>query len=161
MSAVTDTLTYADRWSERWPNEFEELDADEARRRHGTGELYTVILGDAESPDAYLEVRLEAGFVGVYFLDDERRNYLTYLFGKHDGENQLFLEQAIWRTFDGSGNVRSGQAYHFKRDGTVFLREKDYEKREATRGEKQDDVSGNWEPVPEFGRYESIARRER
>ena len=57
--------------------------------------------------------------------------------------------------------MRSGQAYHFKRDGTVFLREKDYEKREATRGEKQDDVSGNWEPVPEFGRYESIARRER
>ena len=38
---------------------------------------------------------------------------------------------------------------------------KGYEQREATRGEKHDDVSGNWEPVPEFGRYESITRIER
>ena len=158
METVADTLTYYDRYSERWTGQFEELGEDEARRRHETGDLYTVILGDPESADAYLEVRLEAGFVGVYFLDDDGRNHLTYLFGKQDGEDRLFLEQAIWREFDETGKPRRGQAFHFKRDGTVYLREKDYEKREATRGEKQDDVSGNWEPVPEFGHYESIAR---
>jgi hypothetical protein len=33
--------------------------------------------------------------------------------------------------------------------------------RKAERGETRDDVSSNWEPVPEFGSYESIARVER
>jgi hypothetical protein len=161
MSAVAETVTYAERWLRRRPGDIEELDENEARRRHETGALYTAILGHPESADAYLEVRLEAGFVGVYFLDNEGRNHLTYLFGKLDGEDRLFLEQAITREFDDDGNVRHGKAYHFKRDGTIYLEEKDYENREAFRGEKQDDVSGNWEPVPEFGRYESIARVER
>ena len=161
MSAVADTITYAERWSERRPDDFDELEPDEARRRHDAGELYTAILGDREAPSAYLEIRLEAGFVGVHFLDEEGRDGVTYLFGRQDGEDQLFLERAIWREFGEDGEVRSGQVYAFKRTGTICLEEKDYESREASRGEKQDDVSGNWEPVPEFGRYESIVRLER
>jgi hypothetical protein len=161
MSALADTVVYAERWSERRPDDFDELDPDEARRRHETGELYTAILGDPDAPSAYLEIRLEAGFVGVHFLDADGRNHVSYLFGKRDGEDQLFLEQAIWREFGENDEVRRGQAYVFKRDGTIYLEEKDYATREASRGEKKDDVSGNWEPVPEFGRYESIARVER
>lgn len=160
MSAV-ETLTYMDRWSERRPTQFEELNEDEARHRHETGELYTVLLGDPESPSAYLEVRLEVGFVGVHFLDGDGRNYLTYLFGKQDGDDQLFREQAIWREYNENGKIRKGEAYIFKRDGTIYLDEKDYEKQQAWEGKKQDDLSNNWEPVPEFGHYDSIARIER
>jgi hypothetical protein len=160
-AGVADTVTYAERWSKRRPGHFKELDPQEARRRHDVGELYTVILGDPESADAYLEVRLEVGFVGVHFLDEDGRGYVTYLFAKQDGDDRLFLNQASRREFDEDGNVRRGQVYYFERDGTIHFEEKDYEKREAKLGEKRDDVSGNWEPVPAFGRYESIARLER
>jgi hypothetical protein len=161
MSAVAETLTYVDRWSEKWPTEFEELDEDEARRRHDAGELYTVLLGDPESPSAYIEVRLGVGYVGVLFLDENGRNNLTYLFAKDKTDDRLFLQQVSWRDYDEDGKIRNGTSYHFKRDGTIYSEEKDYEKQEAWKGEKQDDVSGNWEPVPEFGQYDSIARRDR
>jgi hypothetical protein len=158
---MTDTVTYAERWLDGRPDEVEELDDAEARSRHESGELYTAILGDRESPRAYVDVRLEKGFVGVHFLDDDGRNHVTYLFGKGDGDDRLFLEQAVWRQFDDDGEVARGDAYYFKRDGTIHLESKDYVNRTAERGDKHDDVSGNWEPVPEFGDYESIARLER
>lgn len=161
MSAVADTTIYADRWSERWPDTFDELDEEEARRRHESGELYTAVLGDGEARHAYVEVRLEKGFAAVHFLDDEGRNFVTYVFGKQAGDDDMFLERASWRRYGEDGALTRGETYFFKRDGTIQLEEKDYERREATRGEKQDDVSGNWEPVPEFGSYESIARLER
>jgi hypothetical protein len=161
MSAVAETLTYVDRWSEEFPTEFEQLDEDEARRRHESGELYTVLLGDPDSPSEYLEIRLEAGYVGVTFLDGDGRNYLAYTFAKEPSDERLFLQQASFREFDEQGKVRKGETYHFKRDGIVFRTRKDYETREAWEGKTEDDVSGNWEPVPEFGRYESIARRDR
>ena len=78
-----------------------------------------------------------------------------------DGDDRLFLERATWRTYGDDGEVAAGESYFFDRNGTVHLERKDYVRREAERGEKQDDVSGNWEPVPEFGEFESIARPER
>lgn len=42
----------------------------------------------------------------------------------------------------------------------MHLERENYATREAERSEKQDDVSGNWEPVAEFGEYDSIARAE-
>jgi hypothetical protein len=156
-----DSVTYAERWSDLVPGPVDDLDDEQARQRHESGELYTAILSDGFTPRAYLEVRLEVGFVAVHFLDDERRNHVTYVFGREKGEDQLFLQRATWREFGADSQVARGQTFYFKRDGTIYLEEKDYERREATRGEKQDDVSGNWELVPAFGRYESIARLER
>jgi hypothetical protein len=161
VSTVTDTVTYAERWLDGRPDDVERIDEDEARRRHESGELYTAVLGDPSAPRAYVDVRLEKGFVGVHFLDDEGRDYATYLFGKQKGDDELFLEQAIWREFSSGTEVRRGEAYIFKRDGTIHLDVVDYVQQEAQEGKKQDDVSGNWEPVPEFGQYDSIARLER
>jgi hypothetical protein len=161
MSTAADTVTYAARWSEPVGGPVDELDEDEAQRRHEAGELYTAILGDGMTPRAYVEVRLEKGFVGVHFLDDDGRNFATYLFGKQADDDALFLERATWREYDEDGELVRGEAYFFKPDGTIHVESKDYVEREASRGDKRDDVSGNWEPVPEFGRYESVTRLER
>jgi hypothetical protein len=160
---MTNTVTYAERWLDRRPDDVENLDEDEARSRHEKGKLYTAILGDPSEPRAYVDVRLERNFVGVHFLDEEGRNYVTYLFGKPKGQDkdQLFLEQATWRVFGENDQVLRGETYFFKPDGKIVLDVTDFVSRESQKGEKTDDVSGNWEPVPEFGEYDSIARLER
>jgi hypothetical protein len=154
-------VQYAERWLSRRSRPGPPIDADEARRRHEAGELYTAVLGDPERPTAYLDVRLETGYVGVHFLDDGGRPYLTYAFAREPGsDDDLFLQQATYREYEG-GEVVRGDAYYFEPDGRVVKEHKDYARREAERGETRDDVSSNWEPVPEFGSYESIARVER
>jgi hypothetical protein len=154
-------VQYADRWLSRRGRPGAALDADEARRRHEAGELYTVVLGDPDQPTAYLDVRNEVGFVGVHFLDEARRPYLTYLFARDpNSDDDLFLEQATYREYEGDEVVR-GDAYYFEPDGKVVKEHKDYVQEEAERGETRDDVSSNWEPVPAFGSYDSIARLER
>jgi len=161
MSTTHSSVQYADRWLSRRGKPGRAIDVDEARRRHETGELYTVVLGDQERPTSYLDVRLEAGFVGVHFFDDAGRPYLTYHFARDPNSgDDLFLEQVSYREYEGEEVVR-GDAYYFKPDGTVVKEHKDYVRRDADRGETRDDVSSNWEPVPEFGSYESIARLER
>lgn len=158
---TTTDVTYAERWWQRKRKATGPLTEEEARRRHESGELYVAVLGDPERPDAAVEVRLEAGFVGVRLLDDQGREYLTYLFGRDPAaSDDLFLEQATWREFDGDEVVR-GDTYHFKKDGTAVVERVDYATKEAETAELRPDVSSNWEPVPEFGQYESIARRDR
>jgi len=161
VSTVTDTVKYAERWLDGRPDDVEEIDDEEARRRHASGQLYTAILGDPSAPRAYVDVRLERGFVGVHFLDDDGRDYVTYLFGKQKGDDRMFLEQATWREYGTGDDVRRGENYIFKRDGTIHIDVVNYENRERQGGDKEEDVSGNWEPVPEFGEYESVARLER
>jgi hypothetical protein len=161
MSAVAETITYAERWSDAAGGPVDELGEDEARRRHESGELYVAVLGGDERPRAYVEARLEKGFVGVHFLDEDGRNTVTYVFGREDDDERMFLQRATWRDFAADGEVARGESYTFKRDGTIYVESKDYVTREASRGEKKDDVSSNWEPVPAFGEYDSIARLER
>lgn len=161
MSTTHSAVQYADRWLTRRGKPGAPIDEDEARRRHESGKLYTVVLGDPERPAAYLDVRNETGFVGVHFLDDAGRPYLTYHFARDpNSDDDLFLEQATYREYVGDEVVR-GDAYTFAPDGRVVKEHKDYLLHEAERGETRDDVSSNWEPVPEFGSYESIARVER
>ena len=155
------TVSYAERWSNRARRAVDPLDADTAHERHASGALYTAVLGDPDHPDAYLEVRLEAGFVGVHFLDDRLRNSMSYLFAREPGsEGDLFLEQVTRREYD-DGELVLGEAYFFERDGSARVEKKDYRRDEVETYEVRSDPSANWEPVPEFGRYESIARVER
>src|SRR4051794_23963087 len=98
MSAVADTITYAERWSDLAGGPVDELDEDDARRRHDSGELYVAVLRDDDgAPSAYLEVRLEKGYAAVHFLDEEGRNHATYVFGREEGEDRMFLQRATWR----------------------------------------------------------------
>src|SRR6266496_2824983 len=107
-------LQYAERWSSLRDGPIGPLDPKEARRRHEAGELYTVVLGDPERPTAYLDVRLEAGFVGVHFFDDTGRGYLTYVFARDPAsDDDLFLQEVTYREFEGD-EVALGDAYFFK-----------------------------------------------
>jgi hypothetical protein len=154
-------VSYSKRWTSRRRSAVEPLDPDEARRRHEAGELYTAIIGDPDRPRAYVEVRPEAGFVSVHFLDDDRRDVMEYVFARDGGDGDLFLEQVIRRELGDGGEPQLVETHFFDRGGIVHVEKKDYATRMQESFDVEADVSGNWEPMPEFGRYESIARVER
>ena len=110
-------------------------------------------------PKAFIEFK--RGYVGVEFLDASLRCYLSYTF-QEVKPNRLFLTRATHREFDGaSDRVKSGTTLYFKQDGGVTIITEDCDSQTHTREETRSDVSGNWEPYPEFGNYDSIVRVER
>jgi hypothetical protein len=160
---TTTTIAYAERWSSRRGGVVRPLDREEARRRHESGQLYVAVIAGEERVLAYLEVRLEAGFVGVHVVDERLRDGLVYLFARNpDSDDDLFLEQVQRNEYVDSGDeLARSETYLFSKDGSVKVEKADFATREVERYELRADVSSNWEPVPEFGRYESITRVER
>jgi len=157
------TVSYGEQWSSVSLEIVDPLDPQTARRRHERGVRYTAILGDPEHPWAFLEVRLEVPCIDVNFLDQELREDLGYTFGRApDSEGGLFLEQATW-TFYGSssGEVEYEEIYVFEAPDLAQLTRCDYVTDEEESFLGHADLAENREPVPAFGDYASIARRER
>ncbi len=156
------TVSYGERWSKRGLYIVDPLDVETARERHERGELYAAILGDPEHPWAYLVVRLEVGYVGVDFLDEELRGDLSYTFAREpDSEGDLFLEQATWRIYDDSGEPAFDEHYVFEPPNIAHVTKRDHTAKDQETYALKTDLAQNYEPVPAFGEYESIARRER
>ena len=113
-----------------------------------------------------LEVKPRADFVGVHFYDLDRRLEVVFGFRKH-GES-LFRESIVEYTYpsDGSyflqGDASMVETSRYGVDGTLnyivndvsrpTIREEDY---------RNVDVSEHWEPIPEFGQWESLGRYKR
>ena len=161
-SSSAATVNYGERWTDLGNYIVDPLDAEAARERHERGRLYAAILGDPERPWAHLDVRLEVGYVGVEFLDEQLREDLSYTFSRApDSEGDLFLEQATWRSYDSSGDRFSAEHYIFEPPNLAHVAKLDYVADEQETSDVETDLAQNWEPVPAFGEYESIARRER
>lgn len=137
------------------------LDPETARKRHERGELYAAILGNPERPWAHLNVRLEVDYVGVTFLDEELREYLSYSFSDAPDGGGLFLGQATRRYFDSSGELAHDEHYIFDWPDIAHVSKRDYVAKMRETYDVETDMRENLEPVPAFGDYESIARYER
>jgi hypothetical protein len=154
-------ITYCKGWSRRRKQLLEIWDEKKACKAHKTGKLYTVLIGDPQKPRCFLEVHLKLGFVGVSFLDEHLRDYLDFSFlEKLPGK--LFLGRVIYREYDAdTDNVISAKTMSWEPDGKTQFEQADLVQNFVDTGEGSMDVSINWEPIPEFGQYESIARFER
>lgn len=160
MGTYTDTvITYCRSWfrAKKIPTDI--WDGEKAKSAHANRDLYTVVLGSP--PTRFIELNLKKGYVGVGFLDSRLREYMSYQFQAKAPE-MLFLSMATYREFAGdSDKVKMGTTYYFKLDGNVLIETKNFETRQAEQSQRIADVQNNWEPMPEFGQYESIARIER
>jgi len=153
--------SYCKKWS-RWEKKpIQPWDAVKAGRAHKNGKLYTVLMGEPQKPTCFLEVRLEVGFVGVSFLDDNLREYLCYNF-KNIEDGKMFLTMATHREYVGdSDDVCGATLYYFKPNGEVITEVANLLDNTTKEAKQILDVSRNWEPVPAFGSYEGITRKER
>ncbi|GAA4046223.1 hypothetical protein [Streptomyces shaanxiensis] len=158
--------TYCEQWNNLTETPMNPLTPEQAQVRHASGELYTAVSSPAvqAAPTVRLEMRLETEYASVIFMDEYGRDTLDYTFRLINGS--FFLETSTSYSY-GNSQERGGYAdadrteiYEFTTDGVVrrTVEAEDGESKESRHGI---DVSANWEPVPDFGAYASLIRRER
>jgi hypothetical protein len=137
-----------------------------ARKNHEDGLHYeVVILNDLNNPEFHLQIVHENKHVGVLFLDDAGREYLTYHFEEISPKKKLFLGEIWYREFSNDETKDMDFRIHFvfDREGNVNYRKyDDIEKKTVDYESNQPfDVTDLYEDYPEFGKYESLIRLER
>jgi hypothetical protein len=158
--------TYCEQWNNLTETPMTPLTPEQAQARHASGALYTAVASPAEqsAPILRVEMRLETGYASVIFMDEYGRDTLDYTFTLINGS--FFLETATSYSY-GDSQERGGYAdadrtetYEFTTGGVIqrTVEEEGTESHESRQGA---DVSSNWEPVPDFGAYASLIRRER
>jgi hypothetical protein len=158
--------TYCEQWNRLTESPMNPLTSQGARARHVSGDLYTAVAFRTEhsSPELCVHIRLETGYAAVIFIDGYGRNSLEYTFSLIN--ESLFLETATYYAY-GSSQARGGYADAEYMDSYDFTPDGIMEKTEQSGGDESHesrqgvDVSSNWEPVPSFGAYDSLIRRDR
>jgi hypothetical protein len=162
-------ITYCFKWNVRRKRPGVTLSEAEARARHAKGDEYTAVIAPPAGNGYPILVTpvWKNDFVAVTFLDEVGRQYMEYSFTRND-ETRLFLDRVfIWTYPDDDPKLHLADSV--KRED-IRYREDGYVKRiviDETESIKDTTeysgvpVDDNWEPVPEFGDYRSIARRER
>jgi hypothetical protein len=154
--------TYCDGWFRARHRPGKIWDEARARKAHDRRKLYTVLVGDPARPDCFLE--LNKGWVGVTFLDSRLREIVDQSFHAVDDSGRLFLGMVTFRRFEGEADlVAAGVSYTFEPDGAVLRSYQEFPTTQHARTEPRGfaDVSGFWEPYPEFGHYEAFVKRDR
>jgi hypothetical protein len=136
-----------------------------AYKNHVAGLHYEVVILEDEKPVYYIVFVHKNKFVGVSFLDNSGREYLTYHFDEIDTNKKLFLSEVWYREFldDETRNMDYYLHFVFDREGNVAYRKYDEIAKKTIDYESNQpfDVSGLYEDYPEFGKYENLIKMER
>jgi hypothetical protein len=160
MSPTDVAVRYCERWNNRQKKPIFAMSEDEARGRHERGELYTVVLGDHETP-TLVEVFLREGYVGVRWLEPHGKDAMRYGFRRIG--DRLFLSEVAINTVSAEGRVTEAESTLIAPDGTVEASRFDNVNRmvKSLAPTTGNDVTAMSEAIPHFGDYVSITRRER
>jgi hypothetical protein len=156
---------YCQRWNFGMVRPIDPLTVEQARRRDTTGKLYTVALGDPADPDVVLEIT-RPDIIVVNFFDKLGRKSVAYYWRRTE-DNRMFLRTIRrWQYGDdsawGLSEAELIEEVAYEPNGIVhhdIRDEKAHERRRVSYRDVPLDI--NWEPIPEFGDWASIARFER
>ncbi|HDS1775104.1 lytic transglycosylase [Pseudomonas putida] len=151
---------YCDSWFRLKSTAIGPLSEDDARNRHVSGKPYVALISSDITPSCFVEFLLDRSMVGVGFLDDKCREYLTYQFQCLNSE-KLFLTMATHREFDVDGKVSVGTSYIFKEDGGLVIRREKFNPYELEEANSSFDPTSNYEDIPAFGEYTGIIKKNR
>lgn len=159
-------ITYCERWNDLLHAPINVISVNEARRRHDAGGVYSVTLGDPTHPDAFIEANWALNYLGVWFFDEKCRRVLRYGFRRVSDEQMFMTELRVWEyPPEAGGSLNEAniiETVRYGQDGIVRHREKDKLAGEVrTKDIRNVPVDINWEKVPEFGHWESVARYDR
>jgi hypothetical protein len=136
---------------------------EQARKHYEKSKLYTALVGDPVRPRCFLEFSAFRS-VCAEFLDDTLRSVRDYSF-QEKRPNEFFISVATLRQFaEGATEPHWGDIYYFMVDGGLTIVRYEVTPRATTEVEREEtltDVSHNWEPFPEFGQYEGLAKFDR
>ena len=152
-------VSYCEGWHRYFKEIIHPLSPEEAKRLDQAREPYAVIVGDPSHPYCFIEV--SEGCFGVSFLDENKREYLSYTF-EEVGSDKVFLKEASSREYQGaSDEVARGKVYRFSTGGAVSIERSEKPFRQASITESRSDVAKNWEPKPAFGEYARLLVKDR
>ena len=133
----------------------------QAKQAHEKGLTYTVVVKSGVRLFAVIDVAKSTNFVGVVFLDDLLRSYLSYDFKLVETE-LLFLSMVTHCDFEGDKNqVKFGSSYIFHSDGRLIIRNQSFFPASIEEVNSSVDITNNYETYPNFGEYEHLFKIER
>jgi hypothetical protein len=145
------------------------LTEEEARVKDSSGEEYTAIMPPRTGMTSPVLVTpvWKTGVVVVTFLDDFGRKATEYTFMKKTDESLFLTRVNMWTYPNNEPGLRlsdssSTEVVNYREDGYVKRVIKNKVERVQETVEYTDvPIDTNWEPIPTFGDYRSIARYER
>ncbi|MFK3800329.1 MULTISPECIES: lytic transglycosylase [unclassified Pseudomonas] len=156
-----ETVKYCQTWSRIKKEMVGPLSEEEAASLHSSNNSYTALIGGGRYPACFIEMVIDKAMVGVGFLDEMGRVYLTYQF-QVVANGKIFLTMATWRKFDGEGDkVLSGESYIFSESGELVIRRNRMVPYEVEEANATFDPAGNYENIPVFGDYSAVIKVER
>ena len=170
MNKTADTETsYCIRWNSVLKKAVKPLTAQEASERNHHGVEYTVLVPptEGETWPVLVEIMWENSHAEVKFLDQVGREKASYIFQK-ETEYSLFLRTHYYWGYETEDpnllpfNAVIVSEIHESPDG--YLKHIAFDKKSNTK--ETTEYRGvpnqkNWEPVPEFGYWDSITRFDR
>jgi hypothetical protein len=163
---------YFKRWNGIQDRPLNPMSEKVAAKRFESGPWFSVALTDDPRfgdhgvvPDALLELEPQARVVKVYHFTPAGSVATIYIFDRQG--DRLFLSQAFHYTYadDQQHTLMDStvvSSFDFDQDGTVTIRDDDTSRPTISSSERRGvDLSSNWEPVPAFGDWASLSRRER
>lgn len=158
-------VTYCELWSSKRRAPTGPMSAEQARRRDANGESYCAVLGDPNAPESVIEVVPENKYFNVSFVDGEGRTGTAYGFEKIDNSRLFLSEITLWTYPQGARSKSQAsrvETFEFRPDGYAAQTVDDSSSDQIEKTEKTGvSVDANWEPVPEFGHWASLARYDR
>ena len=154
-------VTYGRKWNFRRHEPVYPISASAAAARDARGDHYAVALpGTSPVPEAVIEVAWRQDHAGVWFLDGQGRQTLLYEFRR--AGDRLFLHSVTEWDYTGGDSATRVAERRYREDGQVRRIVTDDDAPEhVTEDRWETDVAGHWEPVPAFGDWASLARRDR
>ncbi|GAB7052299.1 hypothetical protein [Catenuloplanes indicus] len=151
---------YGRKWNFRRHEPVYPISASAAAARDARGDHYAVALPGPDRPAAVLEIAWRQDHAGVWFLDDRGRQTLLYEFRRIG--DRLFLHSVTEWDYGGNDSAVRVCERRFREDGQVRRIVTDDDAPEhVTEDRWEADVAAHWEPVPRFGEWASLARRDR
>jgi hypothetical protein len=159
---MAERVVYGRKWNFRRHEPVYPISPTAAAARDARGDHYAVALADPDRPpEAVIEVAWRQDHAGVWFLDGQGRQTLLYEF-RRAGE-RLFLHSVThWDYPEGGDGATRIDERRYREDGSVRRIVSDDDADDQVTDDDRDvDVSAHWEPVPHFGDWASLARRDR
>lgn len=158
-------VTYCELWSAHLRAPVGQMSEQTARKLDSQGKPYNVVIGDPSAPDSEVQVRWKNAYLSVSFIDDAGRTHAKYDFRKTD-EQRLFLSEVTVWTYPEGARLKSEAArvedILFKPNGYSRKRVNDSSSDNIEISEYTDiSMDSNWEPIPQFGEWDSVIRYER
>ncbi|MPZ93906.1 MAG: hypothetical protein GEU96_03125 [Propionibacteriales bacterium] len=153
--------TYCLKWNARLRKPIDVVSEDKARARDAAAragknvDYYTIVFGDPQLPDAFLEVVWENDFLAVWFVDDDGRRLIEFGFRKVSAQQMFLTEIGRWQYPAGArADYRDAElieTLYYEQEGIVSHHLDDSQTGRTTITDyKEVDVSDHWIDVPAF-----------